>query len=221
MGARRVEVLQNAAAVDRFPQAPMAGSAPGRGLRRVAPSLARHRDDRRGVATPGLLGAGAARHRGRARRESASSGSGPICVGAVPPARVPELLAGADIGLAPYGLDAPRYFSPIKLFEYLAAGLATVVADLPAVESGRGSRYGRGHRARGCRRPGGGGGGAVRRSSRAAEARPERTRRSSRRDTRGAIGRGGSSRRRPSSQVTGPRETRSSPIERPNAMAQA
>ena len=53
--------------------------------------------------------------------------------GVVPPARVPALLARADIGLAPYSVDAPDYFSPLKLFEYLAAGLATIVADLPAV----------------------------------------------------------------------------------------
>jgi glycosyltransferase involved in cell wall biosynthesis len=46
---------------------------------------------------------------------------------------MPALLAGCDIGLAPYSPDAPRYFSPLKLFEYLAAGLATIVADLPAV----------------------------------------------------------------------------------------
>jgi glycosyltransferase involved in cell wall biosynthesis len=46
---------------------------------------------------------------------------------------VPALLAGAAIGLAPYSDSTPLYFSPIKLFEYLAAGLATVVAELPAV----------------------------------------------------------------------------------------
>jgi glycosyltransferase involved in cell wall biosynthesis len=59
--------------------------------------------------------------------------TGARLTGAVPPGHVPELLSEAEIGLAPYGRDAPRYFSPIKLFEYLAAGLATVVADLPAV----------------------------------------------------------------------------------------
>ena len=42
-------------------------------------------------------------------------------------------LAGAEIGLAPYAADAPDYFSPLKLFEYLAAGLAVVAADLPGV----------------------------------------------------------------------------------------
>jgi starch synthase len=54
-------------------------------------------------------------------------------LGAVPHADVPALLAEADIGLAPYAPDAPTYFSPLKLFEYLAAGLAVVAADIPGV----------------------------------------------------------------------------------------
>ena len=47
--------------------------------------------------------------------------------------RVPAVLAGAQIGLAPYPAGAPPYFSPLKVFEYLAAGLAVVAADLPGV----------------------------------------------------------------------------------------
>jgi glycosyltransferase involved in cell wall biosynthesis len=46
---------------------------------------------------------------------------------------VPAVLAGADIGIAPYAADAPPYFSPLKLFEYLAAGLAVVAAAIPGV----------------------------------------------------------------------------------------
>ncbi|MFP5372637.1 MAG: glycosyltransferase, partial [Actinomycetes bacterium] len=49
--------------------------------------------------------------------------------GPVRPAAVPGLLLGCQIGLAPYPADGPAYFSPLKLFEYLAAGLATVAAD--------------------------------------------------------------------------------------------
>lgn len=58
---------------------------------------------------------------------------GARCTGAVPHAQVPGFLGQAEIGLAPYAEDAPEYFSPIKLFEYLAAGLATIAADLPGV----------------------------------------------------------------------------------------
>jgi starch synthase len=53
--------------------------------------------------------------------------------GAVAHAEVPRHLARADIGLAPYAMDAPDYFSPLKLFEYLAAGLATIASDMPGV----------------------------------------------------------------------------------------
>ena len=53
--------------------------------------------------------------------------------GALPHADVPGELAGANIGIAPYAADAPPYFSPLKLFEYLAAGLAVVAAEIPGV----------------------------------------------------------------------------------------
>ena len=53
--------------------------------------------------------------------------------GALPHAEVPAALAVADIGIAPYAADAPPYFSPLKLFEYLAAGLAVVAAAIPGV----------------------------------------------------------------------------------------
>ena len=53
--------------------------------------------------------------------------------GPVPHWEVPSLLASAAIGLAPYARDAPGYFSPLKLFEYLAAGLAVVAGGIPGV----------------------------------------------------------------------------------------
>jgi starch synthase len=53
--------------------------------------------------------------------------------GAVPHVQVPELLATAGIGLAPYAPDAPGYFSPLKLFEYLASGLAVVAGAIPGI----------------------------------------------------------------------------------------
>jgi alpha-maltose-1-phosphate synthase len=57
----------------------------------------------------------------------------------VPHEHVPRLLGEADIGLAPYSPDAPAYFSPLKLFEYLAAGLAIVAADIPGMRDATGS----------------------------------------------------------------------------------
>lgn len=53
--------------------------------------------------------------------------------GAVDPADIPGLLSGADAAVAPYP-GGEVYFSPLKVMEYLAAGLPTVagaVTDLP------------------------------------------------------------------------------------------
>lgn len=57
-------------------------------------------------------------------------------LGAVRHAQVAEALAGMHAGLAPYPADAGDYFSPLKAYEYLAAGLAVVASDtgqLPAL----------------------------------------------------------------------------------------
>ena len=54
-----------------------------------------------------------------------SSGVEVQAVGAVDPSRIPALLATADIAAAPYPA-ASAYFSPLKVLEYLAAGLPTV-----------------------------------------------------------------------------------------------
>ncbi|CAG1007011.1 GDP-mannose-dependent alpha-(1-6)-phosphatidylinositol monomannoside mannosyltransferase [Phycisphaerales bacterium] len=53
-----------------------------------------------------------------------------ILTGAVPPSSVPSWLASMDIAAAPYPPDQPDYFSPLKLFEYMASGRAIVAARL-------------------------------------------------------------------------------------------
>jgi glycosyltransferase involved in cell wall biosynthesis len=131
-GASRVEVLPNAAAIERFPPparngadpvAVFAGSLrPWHGIETIAEGWRIL-----GGSAPELLVVG----EGPALAEL--GGLRMTATGAVPPAWIPGLLASADIGLAPYSPTAPRYFSPLKLFEYMAAGLATVVGDLPAV----------------------------------------------------------------------------------------
>jgi glycosyltransferase involved in cell wall biosynthesis len=133
-GARRVEVLQNAAAIEQYPArrrgdgrpvAVFSGSLrPWHGLETIAAAWRLL-----GAAAPRLLVVGDGPSRGLL------DGLDARLVGRVPPARVPYFLCSADIGLAPYGVNTPLYFSPIKLFEYLAAGLATIVADLPAVRA--------------------------------------------------------------------------------------
>jgi starch synthase len=131
-GAPRVEVLQNAAAIEPYPArernganptAVFAGSLrPWHGIETIAAAWRLL-----GRSAPRLLvvGAGPA--------DDVLRGLAATVTGPVPSARIPTLLAGAAIGLAPYSADAPDYFSPLKLFDYLAAGLATIVADLPAV----------------------------------------------------------------------------------------
>ena len=55
--------------------------------------------------------------------------------GRLDPAEVPKWLQGADLAAAPYPAG-DNYFSPLKVAEYLAAGLPTVasaIADLPGL----------------------------------------------------------------------------------------
>ena len=133
-GARRVEVMPNAVWLQRFdglparnggdpPVAVFAGALrPWHGVETIAEAWRLL-----GTEAPPLrvIGDGP----GRDALEAIDA----EMMGAVPHDEVPALLAGADIGLAPYSADAPRYFSPLKLFEYLAAGLAVVAADIPGV----------------------------------------------------------------------------------------
>src|SRR5205085_335624 len=55
-----------------------------------------------------------------------------VRTGAVPYARMPEIVASCDIGVAPYDtarlaqLQLGFFWSPLKVFEYMASGLPTV-----------------------------------------------------------------------------------------------
>lgn len=50
-------------------------------------------------------------------------------LGRVPEREMPSLLATCQIGVAPYQEVKPFYFSPLKVFEYMAAGLAVVATS--------------------------------------------------------------------------------------------
>jgi glycosyltransferase involved in cell wall biosynthesis len=61
--------------------------------------------------------------------------------GAVPHHAVPDLLRAMDVTVVSYAADADEYFSPVKLFEYMAMALPVVAARLgqvrDVVEQGR------------------------------------------------------------------------------------
>ncbi len=50
--------------------------------------------------------------------------------GAVPPDAIPFLLEQIDVAVAPYPLLDQFYFSPLKIYEYMAAGLPVVASNL-------------------------------------------------------------------------------------------
>jgi glycosyltransferase involved in cell wall biosynthesis len=61
-------------------------------------------------------------------------------LGTVPYERMPEITAAADVGVAPYDTRRLRqlrlgfYWSPLKVFEYMASGLPTVTLALPPLD---------------------------------------------------------------------------------------
>ena len=65
-------------------------------------------------------------------------------LGALPHHRVPDMLASCDIALAPYP-QLPNFgFSPLKLYEYLAAGVPVIASDIGQIRGALdGGRWGR------------------------------------------------------------------------------
>jgi glycosyltransferase involved in cell wall biosynthesis len=70
-------------------------------------------------------------------RRAAAGLEGVVFTGAVAQESMPACLAAADIGVAPFDVAAHAplalgfYWSPLKVFEYMAAGLPVVVPDIP------------------------------------------------------------------------------------------
>jgi glycosyltransferase involved in cell wall biosynthesis len=69
-------------------------------------------------------------------RDIASRGLGARAqlAGAVSPELVPGLLASVDVAVAPYPRLAHLYVSPLKLYEYMAAGLPIVASRIGQIE---------------------------------------------------------------------------------------
>jgi glycosyltransferase involved in cell wall biosynthesis len=77
----------------------------------------------------------------RAAAEHAAKGvPGIVFTGAIPHTRLPPCLAAADIGVAPFDPARHRplrlgfYWSPLKIFEYMASGLPVVAPALPRLK---------------------------------------------------------------------------------------
>jgi starch synthase len=131
-GAGRVDVFPGAVAIERHPLRRRSGDRPvavfaGRvrpwhGIETVVAAWRLL-----GNAAPVLVIAGDA-----GEASELLEGVGAVLLGPIPHRQVPALLAEADIGLAPYARDAPLHLSPLKLFEYMGAGLAPVAGELPA-----------------------------------------------------------------------------------------
>jgi glycosyltransferase involved in cell wall biosynthesis len=70
-------------------------------------------------------------------RQAAGGTDGIVFTGAVDHLQMPACLAAADVGVAPFDLAAHPplvldfYWSPLKIFEYMAAGLPVVAPDIP------------------------------------------------------------------------------------------
>lgn len=56
-------------------------------------------------------------------------------LGAIPNAEMPDVLATFDVAVAPYPDLKDFYFSPLKIFEYMAAGCAVVASDIGQIPS--------------------------------------------------------------------------------------
>jgi glycosyltransferase involved in cell wall biosynthesis len=57
------------------------------------------------------------------------------CTGAVAPREVPGLLTSIDLAVAPYPHASDFYFSPLKVYEYMAAGRAVVASRVGQLEA--------------------------------------------------------------------------------------
>lgn len=75
-----------------------------------------------------LVGDGPERPALEARLDALGLADAARFTGALPADRVPEALARMHAAAAPYAAAGPFYFSPLKLYEYMAAGLPVVAS---------------------------------------------------------------------------------------------
>ncbi|MDN5750593.1 MAG: glycosyltransferase, partial [Pseudonocardia sp.] len=129
---RAIAVVPNGVDVDRFTPGPVMQRAevvafsgtfqPWHGLDLLVDATARARAR---VPALRLLLIGDGPDLAATVERAARAGVPVTATGRVDPGEVPALLRTADLAVAPYPAE-PHYFSPLKVAEYLAAGLPTV-----------------------------------------------------------------------------------------------
>ena len=77
-----------------------------------------------------IVGDGPERERIMADLQTRGLGDAALLTGAVAPEEVPGLLTSMDVAVAPYPALDPFYFSPLKVYEYMAAGVPVVASAI-------------------------------------------------------------------------------------------
>ncbi len=77
-----------------------------------------------------IVGDGPERSALEARLRARGADPATILTGAVAPAQIPGLLASMNVAVAPYPQTSTFYFSPLKVYEYMAAALPVVASRI-------------------------------------------------------------------------------------------
>lgn len=149
---RRIHVVPNGAEVEHFDDAPprsvcreslglrdefvvgfLGTLKPWHGADALVEAFVRLRSQRTDARLL-IVGSGPEEPALRAILDDAGARDAAIFTGAVEHDRVPALLRAMDVACAPYRALEGFYFSPIKLFEYMAAGVAIVASRIGQID---------------------------------------------------------------------------------------